>query len=155
MSINRKVEVKIFNEILLELGGIPARGSEGAAAFDLRSCEADTVVLKPGDQYKFKLGFGIYIRDNSIAAKILPRSGLGSKGLSLANTVGLIDSDYQGELMAVANWNPKDGSDLVVKPGDRLFQLLFIPIVIPSLMMVDDFADETARGEGGYGSTGV
>lgn len=154
----KAIEAVILNPRLAELGGLPKPATAGAAAVDLVSCEPEVVVIPPQGTYLFRLGFAIHIRDPLIAGCILPRSGLGSRdGLVLANTVGLIDSDYTGEIMAMAlNRQPADGGrPVTVKPGDRIFQMTFLPVVAASLVGVEAFSGTSERGSGGFGSTGA
>lgn len=156
MSESRKIEAVIMDPRLAELGGLPKRATAGAAAVDVRSIEHGPVVIRPQEIHRFRLGFAIHVHDPSLAAVILPRSGLGSKeGLVLANTIGLIDSDYMGELSVVAlNRQPVGGEDIEVSPGDRIFQMVFIPVAAVDLVAVASFSNTSERGSGGYGSTG-
>lgn len=151
------VELKIINPRIKELeNALPKKGTDGSAGYDVRYIGETALTLKPGDRAKVPLGFAIYIGDPDIAAILMPRSGLGSKGLRLANTIGLIDSDYQGEIAAVLEWHPIDGEEpLIIQPGDRIIQMVFLPIVGTELAEVEKFSSSTERGEGGYGSTGV
>ena len=150
-----RFEAVIYSQRLRDLGGLPVRATAGAAAIDLRSCEEGPVTVRPQETHAFDLGFSVYIKEKGIAGFLLPRSGLGTKGLVLANTMGLIDSDYQGPLKAVAfNRNPAGGEAITVNPGDRIFQLVFLPVFLAGLIEVESFSEETARGAGGYGSTG-
>lgn len=155
-ALTLDIETIIRNPRLRELGGLPVRATKGAAAMDLRSCEDGPVTIGPQQTHAFDLGFSIHIRNPGVAGVILPRSGLGTKGLVLANTIGLIDSDYQGPLMAVAfNRNPHGGEAITVNPGDRIFQIVFLPAVPARLIEVESFSEATGRGTGGYGSTGT
>lgn len=159
MTATRKaIEAVVLNPRLEEFGGLPFRATSGAAAIDLVSCEADEVVIQPQATYLFRFGFAIHIHDPSIAAWMLPRSGLGGRdGLVLANTVGLIDSDYTGEIMAMAlNRQPAyGGKPITVRPGDRIFQMAFLPVVLADLVKVDAFSEASDRGAGAFGSTGT
>ena len=150
-----KIEIEIKNPLLKELDALPRKATDGAAGYDIRFCGSTSLELRTGDRVKIPLGFAIHIGNPNIAAVLMPRSGLGSKGLSLANTIGLIDSDYQGEIAAVLEWHPVDGEPLIVQPGDRIIQMVFLPIVGTELAEVEKFSSSTERGEGGYGSTGV
>ena len=154
-----KVELKPINPRIKELNAFPKKGTDGAAGYDVRYIGENTLTLNPGDRVKVPLGFAIHIGNPDIAAILMPRSGLGSKGLRLANTIGLIDSDYQGEIAAVIEWHPLDKNDdltsLTIEPGDRFIQMVFLPIVSTDLGEVFEFTSSTQRGEGGYGSTGV
>jgi len=155
-SALQNVEFKILNPKLIERGWLPERATGGAAGYDLRSCEDVAVTLHPQQSYKFRLGFAIHISDPQIAALIMPRSGLGSRGLCLANTIGLIDSDYTGEISTVArNWLPEGGDSITIEPGHRIFQLVLVPVIAANFVMVDEFTTASDRGEGGYGSTGT
>jgi len=150
------VEAVIHNPRLREVGGLPVYATAGAAAMDLRSCEEKPVTIWPQMTYSFDLGFSLYIRDPGVAGFILPRSGLGTKGLVLANSTGLIDSDYQGPLSVKAlNRNHFGGKPITVNPGDRIFQIVFLPVVLATLRDVESFSERTERGVGGYGSTGA
>jgi dUTP pyrophosphatase len=120
---------------------------------DLRACPEQAVVIRPGGTVLVPTGIAIYLADPNMAALLLPRSGLGHKhGLVLGNLVGLIDSDYQGPLM-VSAWNRGTGS-FTIHPGDRIAQMVFVPIVQAEMEVVEEF-DFTARGSGGFGHTGV
>ena len=119
---------------------------------DLRACIDDTLEIRPGETHLVPTGLAIHIADPNTAAVILPRSGLGHKhGIVLGNLVGLIDSDYQGQLF-VSVWNRGD-KDFSIKTGERMAQLMFIPVIQPAFRVVDDF-NESDRGEGGFGSSG-
>src|ERR1700690_66485 len=119
---------------------------------DLRACLAAPLVLPPGAAELIPTGISIYLEDPSLAAMLLPRSGLGHKhGIVLGNLVGLIDSDYQGPLM-VSCWN-RGSTAYTVQPFERIAQLVIVPVVQASFRIVDSF-DESGRGEGGFGSTG-
>lgn len=146
-----EVQVKIFpakNDLMV----FPQRATDGSAGIDLRAnIEADTVIM-PGHTLMVGTGIAIDIGDPSVAAVILPRSGLGAKyGIVLGNLVGLIDSDYQGELM-VCLWNRSETSYTVSK-GERIAQLVFTPVLHPELVQVEEFV-ASERGDGGFGSSG-
>ena len=131
---------------------LPAYATPGSAGLDLRACIEDSVTLAPGATQLVPTGIAIHIEDPGLAALILPRSGLGHKhGIVLGNLVGLIDSDYQGPLM-VSCWN-RGSEAFVLHPLDRLAQLVVVPVVQAAFEVVDDFA-ATARGAGGFGSSG-
>lgn len=147
------MELKILNPKLKQIG-LPEYASKGAAAMDLRACLDKTVAVKAGEVMKIPLGFAIHMKDRGMACLLLPRSGLGTKGLVLANTVGLIDSDYQGEIQA-ALWNRNKDRDFKIEPGMRICQMMFVPVLTPVLNEVTEFSEETERGEGGFSSTGV
>jgi len=131
---------------------LPAYATPGSAGMDLRACIEAPVTLAPGQVQLVPTGVAIHIADSGLAAVILPRSGLGHKhGIVLGNLVGLIDSDYQGPLM-VSCWN-RGSADFTVQPLDRIAQLVIVPVVQASFRVVDGF-DDSARGVGGFGSTG-
>jgi dUTP pyrophosphatase len=131
---------------------LPAYATDGSAGMDLRACIDTPVTLQPGATHLMPTGIAIYLENPGLAAVILPRSGLGHKhGLVLGNLVGLIDSDYQGELM-VSCWN-RSGIAYTISPGERIAQLVVIPVVQARISVVDAFV-ATARGEGGFGHTG-
>ncbi len=137
------------------LGGefpLPAYATAGSAGLDLRACIAAPLVLEPGKAELIPAGLAIHLDDPGLAAMILPRSGLGHKhGVVLGNLVGLIDSDYQGQLM-VSCWN-RGSVPFTVQPGERIAQMVIVPVVQVQLEIVDDFA-ASARGAGGFGHTG-
>jgi dUTP pyrophosphatase len=133
-------------------GHLPAYATAGAAGLDLRACIDAPLELHAGSTMLVPTGLAIHIGDPGLAAVILPRSGLGHKhGIVLGNLVGLIDSDYQGQLM-VSMWN-RGGTAFTIQPMERIAQLVVVPVVQVSLNVVEDFA-ASARGEGGFGSTG-
>jgi dUTP pyrophosphatase len=138
--------------------GLPRYQSDMAAAIDLHACLDEPVTLLPGAAPELvSSGLAVHIADPGIAALVLPRSGLGHrKGLVLGNLVGLIDPDYTGPIL-VSAWNRAGaGSEpIVLQPGERFAQMLFVPILRPQFRIVDEFAVETARGAGGFGSTGT
>jgi len=146
----RKLEVKILDERIR--GMLPHYATAGAAGLDLRACIDAPLILQPGDSKLVSSGIAIHVGDPGHAAIILPRSGLGAKsGIVLGNLVGLIDSDYQGPLM-VSVWN-RGREPFTVQPMDRIAQLVVIPVVQVEFEVVEDFA-ASARGAGGFGSTG-
>lgn len=152
-KMKQSVQVKIVNEKIGNTIPLPSYATEGSAGVDLRACLDTAVELKPGDTTLIPTGIAIYIEDPSLAATILPRSGLGHKhGIVLGNLVGLIDSDYQGELM-VSCWN-RGADTFVVEPGERIAQLVVLPVVQVDFALVDSF-EQSDRGEGGFGSTGT
>lgn len=127
----------------------------GSAGMDCRACISTRIEIHPQAQVLIPLGFSLHIADPGVAGLLLPRSSLGIKGLVLANTVGLIDSDYQGELKAVLwNRNVETSYPITINPGDRIAQLVFLGIVQPEFDVVEEFV-ASERGEGGFGSTGV
>ena len=146
----RKLEVKILDERIR--GVLPHYATAGAAGLDLRACIEKELRLEPGDSRLVPSGIAIHVADPGYAAIILPRSGLGAKsGIVLGNLVGLIDSDYQGPLM-VSLWN-RGREPFTVQPMDRIAQLVVIPVAQVEFEVVTDFA-ASARGAGGFGSTG-
>jgi dUTP pyrophosphatase len=131
---------------------LPAYATPGSAGLDLRACVTEALVLAPGETTLIPTGLAIHIADPSLAAMILPRSGLGHKhGIVLGNLVGLIDSDYQGPLM-VSCWN-RGSTAFTILPLERIAQLVIVPVVQASFRVVTEFGD-SARGSGGFGSTG-
>lgn len=131
---------------------IPAYATPGSAGLDLRACLDAAITLAPGQTTLIPTGLAIHIADPGLAAIILPRSGLGHKhGIVLGNLVGLIDSDYQGQLM-VSCWN-RGQAEFVIQPFERIAQLVIVPVVQATFRRVDSF-DASSRGEGGFGSTG-
>jgi|TARA_B110000438_G_scaffold112216_1_gene110102 dUTP pyrophosphatase len=148
----RSVQLKILDprvgtDILL-----PHLATDGSAGMDMRACIDDELVVEPGETILIPTGMAIYIADNNLAAILLPRSGLGHKhGLVLGNLTGLIDSDYQGQVF-ISCWN-RSKNAYVVKPGERIAQMVFIPVERVEFEVVDEF-EETDRGEGGFGHSG-
>lgn len=131
---------------------LPSHATEGSAGLDLRAMVADTTVLAPGQTLLLATGMAIYIENPGYAGMILPRSGLGHKhGIVLGNLVGLIDADYQGELM-VSCWNRSE-QPFIIEPGDRIAQLVIVPVQQVSLRQVDSFS-VSERGAGGFGHSG-
>lgn len=149
----KQVELKIIDRDFIEKFGLPEYATEGSAGVDLRACIEDSMEVSPGCTELIPTGIAIHISDNQLAATILPRSGLGHKhGLVLGNLVGLIDSDYQGQLF-VSCWNRSDTS-YTIHRGDRIAQLVFVPVVQATFSIVDDF-NSSQRGDGGFGHSGV
>ncbi|WP_423599372.1 dUTP diphosphatase [Roseateles sp. MS654] len=144
------IDLKVLDRRMAEQ--LPAYATTGSAGLDLRACLDDAITLAPGETTLVPTGLAIHIGDAGLAAMILPRSGLGHKhGIVLGNLVGLIDSDYQGQLM-VSVWNR--GKDVfTIQPMERIAQMVIVPVVQPTFRVVDDF-DASSRGEGGFGSTG-
>ena len=144
------IDYKIINPLIKE--HLPNYGSPGSAGLDLRACIENNLILQPGETKLIPSGISIYIKDSKYAAMILPRSGLGHKhGIVLGNLVGLIDSDYQGELL-ISCWN-RASKEFTINSLDRIAQLIIVPIEQASFNLVDDY-EESQRGEGGFGSTG-
>lgn len=148
-----KIKLKILDSRIGNDYPLPAYATDGSAGLDLRACVEQTLQLSPGETKLIPTGVAIHIGDPNLAAVILPRSGLGHKhGIVLGNLVGLIDSDYQGPLM-VSAWN-RGQQQFQIEPGDRVAQLVFVPIVQAAFEVVTDFA-QSQRGEGGFGHTGT
>jgi dUTP pyrophosphatase len=146
----KKLDVKILEERMRPQ--LPAYATRGSAGLDLRACLDEPLTLRPGDSALVPTGIAIHVADPGYAAVIIPRSGLGHKhGIVLGNLVGLIDSDYQGQVF-VSCWN-RGRETFVVNPMERIAQLVVVPVVQVELNVVDSF-DESARGDGGFGSTG-
>jgi dUTP pyrophosphatase len=146
----RQLQVKILDERMRAM--LPHYATAGAAGLDLRACVDAPLTLQPGDSRVVSSGIAIHVGDPGYAAMILPRSGLGAKnGIVLGNLVGLIDSDYQGPLM-VSLWN-RGKAAFTLQPLDRIAQLIVVPVVQVQFEVVEEFA-ASARGAGGFGSTG-
>jgi len=132
---------------------LPEYETDGSAGLDLRACLEEKSILEAGMSQLIPIGFAMYLEDPTLAALVVPRSGLGSKhGIVLGNLVGLIDSDYQGELMVPA-WN-RSKKDFEINPGDRIAQMIIVPVVQARFNIVDSF-EETLRGDKGFGSSGI
>ncbi len=146
------IQLKVLDARIGNSIALPTYATPGSAGLDLRVCIDESLQIAGGETVLLPTGLSIYIADPNLAAVILPRSGLGHKhGIVLGNLVGLIDSDYQGELK-VSCWN-RGVEHFTVDPGDRIAQLVFLPVVQPEFKMVTEF-DESSRGEGGFGSSG-
>lgn len=147
-----KVQVKILDERIRDEFGLPHYATSGSAGLDLRACIDAPLNLAAGETQLIPSGIAIYIDNASLAAVLLPRSGMGHKhGIVLGNLVGLIDSDYQGQVF-ISCWN-RGQSEFTIEPGDRIAQMVFVPVVQATFDVVDDFV-ETQRGGGGFGHTG-
>jgi dUTP pyrophosphatase len=145
------LQVKILDERMRDQ--MPSYGTPGSAGLDLRACIDAAIEIAPSQTVLVPTGLSIFVEDPRYAALILPRSGLGHKhGIVLGNLVGLIDSDYQGQLM-VSTWN-RSSQPFTLEPMERLAQLVIVPIQQVELKIVDEFA-ESSRGTGGFGSTGL
>ena len=145
-----KIDIKILDQRLL--GNLPAYATKGSAGLDLRACLTEPLTLEANAWQLVPVGIAIYLRDSGYAALILPRSGLGHKhGIVLGNLVGLIDSDFQGQLM-VSAWN-RSSVQFTIEPLERIAQLVVVPVMQAEFNVVNEF-EASARGEGGYGSTG-
>jgi len=150
--IRSKIKLKILDARIGDNFPLPTYATQGSAGLDLRACVESITEVSPDETILIPTGISIFIDDPSLAAVILPRSGLGHKhGIVLGNLVGLIDSDYQGPLM-VSMWN-RSHQSFTVKPGDRIAQLVFVPIVQADFEVVEEFSSSD-RGEGGFGHTG-
>jgi len=148
-----RIEYKILDPRIGATFPLPAYATTGSAGMDLRACLDDAIVLNSGDTALIPTGLAIHIGDPGLAAVILPRSGLGHKhGIVLGNLVGLIDSDYQGQLL-ISCWN-RGKDSFTIQPGERVAQLVFVPVVQVALQQVEDF-DQSHRGEGGFGHSGT
>lgn len=146
------IQLKILDKRIGDLWPVPDYATDGSAGMDLRACLDETLVLEPGRTELLPTGIAIHIGDPALAAVLLPRSGLGHKhGIVLGNLVGLIDSDYQGQLL-VSCWNRGD-TGFRIEPGERIAQMVFVPVVRAGFEVVEEFVDST-RGEGGFGHTG-
>jgi dUTP pyrophosphatase len=146
----QRLEVRILDPRIRE--HLPHYATAGAAGLDLRACLDAPLVLQPGANHLVRSGLAIHLGDPGLAAIVLPRSGLGAKhGIVLGNLVGLIDSDYQGEVM-ISLWN-RGASAFTIQPLERIAQLVVVPVVQVELAVVEEFA-ASARGAGGFGSTG-
>lgn len=145
-----KVQVKILDPQMTE--HLPQYATTGSAGLDLRACINQAMIITPGQTELIPTGMAIHIADNSLCGMILPRSGLGHKhGIVLGNLVGLIDSDYQGQLF-ISIWN-RGNTEFVLNPMERIAQLVIVPVVQVGFEVVDEF-HESDRGTGGFGSTG-
>lgn len=150
MTARLRLQCKVLDERLRDY--LPHYATDGSAGMDLRALLDESLTLNPGDTHLVRTGLAIYIEDPGLAGMILPRSGLGHKhGIVLGNLVGLIDADYQGELM-ISVWN-RGQSAFTLAPFERLAQYVLVPVVQAALELVDEFSDST-RGSGGFGSTG-
>ncbi len=149
----KRIELKILDKEFVKKYGLPHYATDGSAGMDLRACLSTPLVVKANQTELIPTGISMHIKDNNLAAMILPRSGLGHKhGLVLGNLVGLIDSDYQGQLF-VSCWN-RSMIDYEIAIGDRIAQLVIVPVVQVKLEIVNEF-NLTDRGEGGFGHSGT
>ncbi len=150
--MKKKIDVKILDPRIGKEFPLPAYATQGSAGLDIRACLNAPVVLEPGQSALLPTGMAVHIADPGLAAMILPRSGLGHKhGIVLGNLVGLIDSDYQGELM-ISVWN-RGQTTFTIEPGERVAQMVLVPVVQADFNLVDDF-DSSERGAGGFGHSG-
>ena len=145
------IDIKIINPLMKDQ--LPHYATAGSAGLDLRACISEKIILEPGQTVLIPTGLAIHLADTNYAAMILPRSGLGHKhGVVLGNLVGLIDSDYQGELM-VSTWN-RGSTPFTIEPFERIAQMVIVPVVQAQFNLVEDF-NASDRGAGGFGSTGT
>ncbi len=148
----QNIQLKILDPRLGKEFPLPHYATPGSAGLDLRACLDAPLVIAPGESQLIPTGFAMHIADANLAAVILPRSGLGHKhGIVLGNLVGLIDSDYQGQLF-VSCWN-RSQQAFTIEIGERIAQMIFVPVQHPSFTVVDEFA-ESSRGAGGFGHSG-
>ncbi|MGE4545436.1 MAG: dUTP diphosphatase [Pedobacter sp.] len=151
--MKRIVEAKVVNPLLGNLIPLPTYATDGSAGMDLRACIENPVTIEPGQTEIIPTGLAINIHDPNHMAVLAPRSGLGIKhGIVLGNLIGVIDSDYLGELL-IGVWN-RSGESFEIKPGERICQMMFVPVVQVDLKIVDNFSSNSQRGEGGLGHTG-
>ncbi len=149
----KHIQLKILDQKIGQTIPLPEHATDGSAGVDLRACLDEALVIKPGETHLIGTGISIHIGNPGYAAMLLPRSGLGHKhGIVLGNLVGLIDSDYQGELK-VSCWTRGD-TEFTVKPGERICQMVIVPVVQAEYEIVQEF-DASDRGEGGFGHTGT
>ena len=148
----QSIQLKILDTRIGSEYPLPDYATDGSAGMDLRACLDETLILEPGQTELLPTGMAIHIADPGLAAMLLPRSGLGHKhGIVLGNLVGLIDSDYQGQLF-VSCWN-RGHSAFTIEPGERIAQMIFVPVVRAGFEVVEEFVDSD-RGAGGFGHTG-
>lgn len=148
-----KIETKIMNPLMGSKIPFPSYATSGAAAMDLRACLDQPLTVQAGETALIPSGIAIAIHDPGLVALIVPRSGLGIRhGIVLANSIGVIDSDYQGEIgIGIHN---RGKAPYTIEPGERICQMMFVPLLQVSLDVVDEFSQESGRGEGGFGHTG-
>lgn len=148
----REIELKVLDSKVGEAFPLPEHATDGSAGVDLRACLDTPLTLHPGETRLIGTGIAIHMGDKGLAAVLLPRSGLGHKhGIVLGNLVGLIDSDYQGEVM-ISCWNRGEDA-FTIQPGERIAQMVFVPVVQARFRVVDEF-ESSERGGGGFGSSG-
>ena len=149
----RSIELKVLDPRLGDSIPLPHYATDGSAGLDMRACIDEPLVVNPGESVLVATGLAMHIRDASLAAVLLPRSGLGHKhGLVLGNLTGLIDSDYQGQVF-ISCWN-RGSTSYEVQPGERIAQMVFVPVEQVRFSIVDEF-DDSARGAGGFGHSGT
>ncbi len=150
--MTQAIQLKILDERIGTTFPLPAYVTEDAAGMDLRACIDEAIQLAPGETKLIPTGIAVYMQDPNMAATLLPRSGLGHKhGIVLGNLIGLIDADYQGPLQ-ISCWN-RGNDHFTIEPGDRIAQLVFVPIIRAHFEVVEEF-EATERGQGGFGSSG-
>lgn len=148
----QKIQLKILDKRIGKEFPLPQHATDGSAGMDMRACLDEHLRVEPGETHLIPTGLAIHIGDPGLAAVLLPRSGLGHKhGIVLGNLVGLIDSDYQGQIY-ISVWNRSDHS-FTIEPGDRIAQMVFVPVVQAEFDVVDEF-DMSDRGAGGFGHSG-
>lgn len=148
-----QIETKIMNQLIGTSIPLPAYATQGAAAMDLRACLEKPLNVQPGETVLVPSGIAISIHDPCLVALLVPRSGLGIKhGIVLANTIGVIDSDYQGEI-GIGIYN-RGAAAYTIEPGERICQMIFVPMAQATLAVVSEFSQESARGARGFGHTG-
>ncbi len=151
--MKRAIETKILDPRLGTDFPLPSHATDGAAGLDIRACIEAPLTLEPGSSQLIHSGFAINIEDPGVMAVLVARSGLGVKrGIVVSQAVGVIDSDYHGEVL-VSLWN-RSSEPFVVEPGERICQMIFVPVIQAELKVVENFSVTTARGSGGFGSTG-
>lgn len=148
-----KIETKIMSPLMGGDIALPSYATTGSAAMDLRACLSEPLTVQPGETVLVPSGIAISIHDPGLVALLVPRSGLGIKhGIVLANTIGVIDSDYQGEI-GIGIYN-RSATAYTVEPGERICQMMFVPVTQVTLAVVDEFSIDSERGAGGFGHTG-
>lgn len=173
-AIHIPVEIKVTDPALHDFGGLPRRGTAGAAAVDLVALSVyarkpdgkpdlsrkfpieGELTVAPGEVAYIDVGFRMHIKEPGWAAVLLPRSSSSAIGLAMGNTIGLIDGDYTGPLIVAAkdSKDPRSSNGLVIQRGERVAQMMFVPVAVADWAVVDEFSSETSRGAGGFGSTG-
>ena len=149
----KDIKIKLINPLIGDKIPVPKYETKGSAGLDLRACIEEKLMLRPGKTELIPMGFAMHLEDEGLAALVIPRSGLGSKhGIVLGNLVGLIDSDYQGELMVPA-WN-RSNEEFEISPGDRIAQMIIVPVLQANFEIVESFK-ESSRGTKGFGSSGI
>lgn len=148
-----EIETKIMNPLIGTTIPLPSYATDGSAALDLRACLDAARTVQPGETVLIPSGIAISIHDPGLVALLVPRSGLGIKhGIVLANTIGVIDSDYQGEIgIGIVN---RGAAPYTIEPGERVCQMMFVPVQQAQLHVVSEFSQKSGRGAGGFGSTG-